>query len=222
MGASVEGPAESAAYAAAPTEGAIGPAPHGAARLTRVRLSSGAARHYGPGAVIPLRSGVDNLSIEAEFSSDPALPCPTIAVTLHTIDGRILSSAASWEDGINASRCMLGRGSLAILFPRLPLLKGDFGVSVYLFCERGLHIYDRAERIASLNVTQSGVEQGFFSLARTWSTRPPPGQATATGSTAAADSTAAAAATAATAHNAETSETAHGFAVGPLPTSRTA
>jgi len=127
---------------------------------------------YGPGSSIPLQGGIDTLCIAAEFASDPSLPCPTIAVTLNTLDGRILSSAASWEDGVKAQRDQSGQGNVMLSFPRIPLLKGDFGLSLYLFCERGLHVYDRAEQVAFLKVSQTGLQQGLFALPRAWSTRP--------------------------------------------------
>jgi len=174
----------------------------GAARLTRLRFGAAAASgegldssealraclgslllddmdpgsapplRYGPGSSIPLKGGIDTLCIAAEFASDPSLPCPTIAVTLNTLDGRILSSAASWEDGVKAQRDQSGQGNVMLSFPRIPLLKGDFGLSLYLFCERGLHVYDRAEQVAFLKVSQTGLQQGLFALPRAWSTRP--------------------------------------------------
>ena len=52
----------------------------------------------------------------------------------------------------------------------LALLKGTYTLSVFLFCERGLHIYDNADHILHLEVVQDGIEQGLFHVPRKWST----------------------------------------------------
>jgi hypothetical protein len=64
-----------------------------------------------------------------------------------------------------------GQGTAVISFDALPLLKGAYTVSAYLFCERGLHIYSAAERFAVLNVTQDHLEQGVVSLPHQWQAR---------------------------------------------------
>lgn len=143
-------------------------APQGYARLTMVRVG-GLAPGQGP---LHLLSLSDDLQVEARFSSDPHLPCPSLAVSIHTPDGRIVSSAGAWNDGHVLQRDAAGLGRVAICFPRLPLLKGRYYVSLHLFCERGLHIYDVADRVVYLAVTQSGLEQGLFHLPRVWSSEP--------------------------------------------------
>jgi lipopolysaccharide transport system ATP-binding protein len=130
-------------------------------------------RIYRPGASIPLWSCRNHLSVQVNFASDPRKPCPALAVTLNSIDGKIVGSAGSWEDGLVVERNPNGCGFIEACFPRLALLKGEYGVSVYLFCERGLHIYDRAEQLVWLKVRQDGLAQGIFSPARRWSTRVP-------------------------------------------------
>ncbi len=140
-------------------------APKGYARLTRVRVG-GLAPGQGPLQVLSL---TDDLLVEARFSSDPNLPCPSLAVTIHTPDGRLVSSAGAWNDRILLERDAIGLGHVSICFPRLPLLKGRYYVSLHLFCERGLHIYDVADRAVYLSVEQDGLEQGLFHIPRIWS-----------------------------------------------------
>jgi 3-deoxy-D-arabino-heptulosonate 7-phosphate (DAHP) synthase len=41
-------------------------------------------------------------------------------------------------------------------------------LSAFLFCERGIHIYDNADHFVRLQVSQVGIEQGVFHLPRTW------------------------------------------------------
>lgn len=139
-------------------------APKGHARLVRVRVGG-----LGPGqGPLNLVSLADDLLVEVSFSSDPALPCPSVAVSLHTPDGRLVGSAGAWNDGVVLERDASGMGRLQVCFPKLPLLKGRYYVSVHLFCERGLHIYDVADRVMYVTVSQKGLEQGLFHVPRVW------------------------------------------------------
>ena len=142
-------------------------APKGYARLTRVRVG-GLAPGQGPLQLVSLK---DDLHIDAHFSSDPNLPCPSVAVSIHSPDGRIVSSAGAWNDGHLLERDAVGLGHVSLCFPQLPLLKGRYYVSLHLFCERGLHIYDVADRAVYLSVEQEGIEQGLFHMPRTWSSQ---------------------------------------------------
>lgn len=115
-----------------------------------------------------IASGQSNILIAISFASDPALPCPNIAMTLHAKDGRIITSTATWEDQFAIQRSTDGSGQLCLRLERLPLLKGEYLVNIYLLCERGLHLYDSAEAIATLQVTQAGRLQGYFSIPHQW------------------------------------------------------
>lgn len=115
-----------------------------------------------------IASGQSNILITISFASDPALPCPNIAMTLHAKDGRIITSTATWEDQFAIRRSPDGSGQLCLRLEKLPLLKGEYLVNIYLLCERGLHLYDSAEAIATLQVTQAGRLQGYFSIPHQW------------------------------------------------------
>lgn len=116
----------------------------------------------------PLISGESNLTVDISFASDPALPCPTIAMALQTKDGRIITSAATWEDDFTVQRSSEGFGHVCLALDRLPLLKGEYTISAYLLCERGLHLYDAAEQVATLQIQQQGRLQGYFSIPHRW------------------------------------------------------
>ncbi len=117
-------------------------------------------------------SGESSLTIEISFASDPALPCPTVAMTLQTQEGRIISSAATWEDKFTAQRTPDGFGQVCITLDRFPLLKGEYLVSAYLLCELGLHLYDSAESIATLQIKQKSRLQGYVSIPHRWENSP--------------------------------------------------
>ena len=113
-------------------------------------------------------SGESSITILISFNSDPTLPCPTVAMTLQTKDGRIITSAATWEDQFIVQRNPAGFGQVYIKVDRLPLLKGEYLINAYLLCERGLHVYDAAQGIATLEVRQTGRLQGYFSIPHQW------------------------------------------------------
>jgi lipopolysaccharide transport system ATP-binding protein len=113
-------------------------------------------------------SGHSSLALHIGFASDPDLPCPCVGVTLHATDGRTLTSAATWEDELTLHREPDGSGQVSLAFDRLPLLKGEYLLSVHLLCERGLHIYDSANAVANLQVQQEGRMQGYFMMPHSW------------------------------------------------------
>ena len=146
------------------------------ARLRELRFevhtAEGAHTEWHSGQTAHLRSGRDGLKVRARFDSQPDWPAPSLAVTLNSMDGRIIASAGSWIDGVVLERDASGSGWVELAFAQLALLKGSYTLSVFLFCERGLHIYDNADHVLQLQVTQDGLEQGLFHLPRAWATRP--------------------------------------------------
>lgn len=140
------------------------PAVSGHARLGQVEvLADGAGFRQNP-----LVSDLSTIEVSFDFLSDPALPCPTAAVTFHAMDGRMLTSTATWEDGVSLVRDAEGRGSARVVFARIPLLKGSYELSVHLLCENGIHLYDSANAVAVLQVQQRGRTQGYFSIPHHW------------------------------------------------------
>ncbi|QOJ22452.1 MAG: ABC transporter ATP-binding protein [Gammaproteobacteria bacterium] len=115
-----------------------------------------------------ITSGQSSIMLRIAFVSDPSLPCPTVAMTLQTQDGRTITSAATWEDQFTVQRSPAGTGRICLKLDQLPLLKGEYLINIYLLCERGLHLYDSAVGVASLQVKQAGRLQGFFSIPHQW------------------------------------------------------
>jgi len=109
-----------------------------------------------------------NVAVTVKFESDPTQPCPTFATGFALPDGQIFTSVYTFFDGITIQRDKLGNGQATVLFEKLPLMKGRFFVGAYLFDERALHVYDVVLQAATLNVTQSGVHQGFVQLPHRW------------------------------------------------------
>ncbi len=136
----------------------------GSARLKSIKIWIDGENHQETVII----SNQSNLVIQVIFSSDPALPHPNVAITLHATDGRIITSAATWEDNTIPQRKADGSGEICLRINQLPLLKGEYLVSAHLLCERGLYIYDSANDIATLSVQQKGRLQGYFLITHTW------------------------------------------------------
>jgi len=138
--------------------------PVGHARLTKVT----AAAEGQTGKQLELQSQATDLRLEAYFSSDPALPPPTLAFAITGSDGRWICSAGSLNDGVVIRRNATGSGQAVLTFPRLSLLKGEYWVQAFLLSEDGVHIYDQASDVAELHVTQTGLEQGIVAMPHQW------------------------------------------------------
>ncbi len=109
-----------------------------------------------------------NITIQVIFVSDITLPCPTVAITLHAMDGRVISSAANWEDDFALQRSIDGTGEVSLTFNQPPLLKGDYFISVLLLCNLGLHLFDSVRDVAKISVQQEGRLQGYFAMPHHW------------------------------------------------------
>lgn len=137
---------------------------HGSARIEKITVMVDGEDNQH--AVV--MSEQSSIVVCVTFTSDSHLPCPTIAITLHAMDNRMLTSAATWEDQFPLQRTPDGAGNVCLRLDQLPLLKGEYLVNVYLLCERGLHLYDSAEGVATLRVQQMGRLQGYFSVPHQW------------------------------------------------------
>lgn len=139
----------------------------GTARLLGVEVLADGVR----GRELAVHSSQTHLTLTLRFASDPALACPSVAMGFLHANGSPVASAGSVNDGVTLTRDAHGVGQATLSFPRLPLLKGDYTINVFLLCERGLHVYDHAERVATLRVVQQGLEQGLVTLPHAWDTQ---------------------------------------------------
>jgi lipopolysaccharide transport system ATP-binding protein len=139
-------------------------APEGTAVITAIT-----ARADGvAGRELAVHSGRTTLELHVGFASDPALPCPSVGIGIAHASGTVVASAGSVLDGVELQRDAAGAGEAWLTLPALPLLQGDYTVTVILACERGLHPYEIVERAITLRVVQSGLEQGLVTLPHVW------------------------------------------------------
>ena len=151
--------------------GVVADAPAGS-RFDTPQASLLGATFEGGGLRAKLHSGRDDLVFQMRLRSDPALPCPTLGVVVHGADGRSITSAGTWVDGVSLERDAQGGSTVQVRFPALSLLKGHYTISAYALCERGLNVLSAAEHVLTLEVEQDNLELGVVSLPRTWTTRP--------------------------------------------------
>ena len=138
----------------------------GQGRLLALQARSG---EQAAGRRLRLHSLADNLSLDVDFQVDPALPSPSVIMSLFSRSGVLVASAGCHNDGVVLQRDSAGVGRACLTIPRLPLLKGEYFINIFLACERGLHYYDSVLYAIELELTQDGLEQGVVTLAHHWS-----------------------------------------------------
>ena len=137
-------------------------------RLLRVEGRSDGAS----GTVLAARSEESTVSVTVAYEIDPTLPPPSVALGIANAAGITVASASTANDDFKVPVDAGGRGEVTVSFPRLPLLKGDYSVTVFLACENAIHVYDFAERVVTLHVTQKGAVQGVVALPHAWRAGP--------------------------------------------------
>lgn len=138
--------------------------PRGRATIERVTVLADGVE----GTELAILSGETELCIQLCFRSDPALSCPSVAVMLTDLASRPIASAGTHNDGIVLERDLSGAGQANVVFPALPLLKGEYWVYAFLMCENGIHFYEYANMVARLHVRQQGLELGVVTLPHRW------------------------------------------------------
>ncbi len=114
-----------------------------------------------------LHSLQSNLQVNVTFTASLSLPCPSVALVVTDHTGRNISSCSNFYDQVTLARNEFGVGSARVAFPKIQLLRGEYVLSVFLMCEKALHIYDTAQ-VCEFDVEQEGREIGLVSLNRYW------------------------------------------------------
>jgi lipopolysaccharide transport system ATP-binding protein len=120
------------------------------------------------GKHLTLQAGVSTVKVDVVFQCDPALPPPTVAFGLESISGSLVSSGSTLFDGQSSEISENGVGRSSLVFPCIPLMRGKYRLTIFLACERAIHVYDHAMYCVELDVTHAGIEQGFVFLPHAW------------------------------------------------------
>ena len=139
-------------------------APVGMAYIKRVTVRSDGL----DGKDLQVSSRKSLVQIQLDFLSDVNLPAPSVAVVITDSEGREIASAGTVNDKVPLQVSANGEGSALLSYEHFPLLKGVYWVNVLLMCEKGIHIYEPAEKVAKLTVHQSDSEIGIVSLPHQW------------------------------------------------------
>jgi len=146
------------------------PAGHADFRAGQGRLLAVNARAAGQsGKRLKVHSLAHDVALEVDFQVDPALPAPSVMMSIVSRSGVLVASAGTHNDGVVVRRDEQGRGHACLTMTRFPLLKGEYFINVFLACERGLHYYDHVLYAIELELTQDGLEQGILTLDHHWS-----------------------------------------------------
>ncbi|MBT4146806.1 MAG: hypothetical protein HOE45_08040, partial [Gammaproteobacteria bacterium] len=138
--------------------------PQGTANITGVSASvDGVA-----GTCLEVKSQKSTIKLSIQFNFDAQLPTPSIVITFQTPGGLGISSMSTYHDNIDLTSWAQKDNRVDVEFTEIPLLKGDYFISIYLGCEKAIHCYDNAVNIIKLQVTQEGTEQGFVMLPHQW------------------------------------------------------
>jgi lipopolysaccharide transport system ATP-binding protein len=133
------------------------------ARLLEVKVLAGDSETKP----LMLMSEVTDLEVMIRFKSSMDVPVPNVGVIITDKTGRNVSSCSNFYDKIHLIRDAQGLTQVSLKFPQIALLRGRYGLSVYLLCEQAIHIYDSAS-VTEFEVSQPGLELGLVSLKRHW------------------------------------------------------
>ena len=139
-------------------------APAGVAYIKQVTVRSDGL----DGKDLQVSSRKSLVQIQLDFLSDVNLPAPSVAVVITDSEGREIASAGTVNDKVPLQVSANGEGSALLSYEHFPLLKGVYWVNVLLMCEKGIHIYEPAEKVVKLTVHQSDSEIGIVSLPHSW------------------------------------------------------
>jgi lipopolysaccharide transport system ATP-binding protein len=138
--------------------------PQGTANITAVSASVDGV----VGTCLEVKSQKSTIKLSIQFNFDAQLPTPSIVITFQTPGGLGISSMSTYHDNIDLTSWAQKDNRVDVEFTEIPLLKGDYFISIYLGCEKAIHCYDNAVNIIKLQVTQEGTEQGFVMLPHQW------------------------------------------------------
>jgi homopolymeric O-antigen transport system ATP-binding protein len=102
--------------------------------------------------------------IEAKFHSSLSIDAPNFGVTIENEQDYTICSASTSLVEFDIKRDAEGSSMVAIEFPKIALLNGKYTINAYLICEKAIQLYEQANKIACLEVTQPGLDLGVVHL----------------------------------------------------------
>lgn len=144
----------------------VGSAPQGGGRILKIYGTSDGVG----GTILPVVSQRSTVEITVEYAMSAGIPPPSVSLGIVSTAGERVTSASSTNDGVILTLDAAGCGRVTLVFPCIPLLKGEYSVMAFLACERALHLYEMAQQCLFLQVKQEGLAQGVVELPHEWRT----------------------------------------------------
>ena len=132
-------------------------APRGPAHLTSVRLL-GPERTYRPD---------QPWELEVEWETGEPRLAFHVGVGINRVDGVEVCSFATHLDGLAPLQGETSH-SVRLRIPKLPLVKGDFTLYVFLLDEQGLHVYDQRMIQGAFTVQSPSYSFGLVRVDHSW------------------------------------------------------
>ncbi len=111
-----------------------------------------------------VKSCETSIAIQARFHSNLSIGVPNFGVTIENEQNYTICSAASSLIDFAIARSDQGDSTCTIEFPKIALLNGHYTISAYLICDKGIHLYEQVDKIASIEVRQKGRDLGVVHL----------------------------------------------------------
>jgi lipopolysaccharide transport system ATP-binding protein len=113
-------------------------------------------------------SGRSLMRMRIIFKSDPLIPAPSAAIVFSSQGGRIIGTNLSVNQAVDVPRDQEGSGVLTIEIEPLRLNKGTFRVGAYLLCEKGIHVYQWIDPVATIDMHRDTYDQGYWMVEGQW------------------------------------------------------
>ena len=143
-------------------------APAKLARFTRIAVSIDGKT----GKQLTAQAGRSLLEATVEFEFAPHLPIPSVVAIIETIPGQIITSVGTAFDDHLLTPTAAGKAQVRLRCPKLPIMRGQYRFSLYLTCEKVIHIYEEVLYCAEIDVTDEGVCPGLMFLPHAWDDAP--------------------------------------------------
>jgi len=113
-----------------------------------------------------------NLSVEIEYQAGSGAPVPLPAITFQLANNTMITSTGAWFSVPVSGVLRHNQTYLATAyFPRLPLLRGEYSLSVYLMEPSGTDVLDKVEHFMTLDVRDNTKAAGYFAIPHEWQLR---------------------------------------------------
>lgn len=125
-----------------------------------------------PQTALDVVSEQTNLSVEIEYQAGSGAAVPLPAITFQLANNTMITSTGAWFS-VPVSGVLIHNQTYqaTAYFPRIPLLRGEYTLSVYLMEPSGTDVLDTAERFLTLDVRDSTKAAGYFAIPHEWQLR---------------------------------------------------